>query len=306
MYLENMQKYNTFIYKVDTDINLKSLLLDKMHFSIRQSISIKNGDYSLSIDGKTRPKDGIIKKDSIVKIVLSDEKSEYQTQEKDLEILYEDEDLLIIDKPAFMVVHPTKSHLQDTLLNYVQGYFEKQVIKSKVRFVSRLDRDTSGIITIAKNAYSHYALSQGFLSNKIQKYYTAITKGYIKDEKGSIRFKIAKSDDGIKRIVSEDGQNAVTHYKIIYRQDEFSIVELLLETGRTHQIRVHLGALGNHIIGDELYDEKSLLISRQALHCSKIELISPRSMKKIMVKSKLPQDIKNLLKSLNYNRIEEL
>lgn len=302
MYLENMQKYNEFVYKVEKDVKLKQLLLDCMHFSIRQSISIKMGQYELRIDGKPKPKDNLVKKGSIVKIITSDEKSDYITQYEKLDILYEDEDLLIIDKPAFMVVHPTKSHLENTLLNYVQGIFEQKNIKNKVRFVSRLDRDTSGIITIAKNAYSHYALSQGFLSDKIKKYYTAIVDGYIENTSGTINLKIEKSEDGMKRIISDTGQDAITHYNVVYRQGEFSILNLLLETGRTHQIRVHLGAIGHNIIGDELYKSKSELISRQALHCSKIELISPRSMKNIVVQSKIPKDMRDLLKSMGYSK----
>ncbi|EHL20105.1 hypothetical protein HMPREF9628_00916 [Peptoanaerobacter stomatis] len=298
MYIEDRQKYNEFIYVCDNDMNLKTALLDMMKFSVRGSIGIKNGEGRLTVNGKERPKNGQLKKGDIIKIIFEDESSDYKTQYKDIKILYEDEDLLIVDKPAFMVVHPTKSHLEDTLLNYIQGIFESKNIKSKVRFVSRLDRDTSGIITVAKNSFSHYALSQGFVSDKIKKYYTAVVKNSMKDEKGTIKLKIAKADDDMRRIISQNGQDAVTHYQVLKNEKNFAIVKLLLETGRTHQIRVHLSAMGNYIIGDELYGEKSELISRQALHCSRLELVSPRNMKEIVVESKLPDDINALIEEL--------
>lgn len=298
MYIEDRQKYNEFIYVCDNDMNLKTALLDMMKFSVRGSIGIKNGEGRLTVNGKERPKNGQLKKGDIIKIIFEDESSDYKTQYKDIKILYEDEDLLIVDKPAFMVVHPTKSHLEDTLLNYIQGIFVSKNIKSKVRFVSRLDRDTSGIITVAKNSFSHYALSQGFVSDKIKKYYTAVVKNSMKDEKGTIKLKIAKADDDMRRIISQNGQDAVTHYQVLKNEKNFAIVKLLLETGRTHQIRVHLSAVGNYIIGDELYGEKSELISRQALHCSRLELVSPRNMKEIVVESKLPDDINALIEEL--------
>ena len=183
------------------------------------------------------------------------------------------------------------------MLNYVQWIFEKKNIESKVRFISRLDMDTSGIITIAKNAFSHYALSQGFLSDKIQQRYTAIVSGdtSVLQESGSIAEKIEKSEDGIKRIITDDGQEAITHYKIVKRGERYIILELLLETGRTHQIRVHLSHLGLPIIGDELYGGDMSVMSRQALHCHSLEIISPRSMEKILVTSPYPKDMQDII-----------
>lgn len=298
MYIKNMQTYNTFVYECDEDKTLKALLLDDMNFSIRAIAHTKNGDYTITVNDKKRPKDGYIKKGDIVKVVFKEETSDYKTQKADIKVLYEDDDLLIVDKPAYMVSHPTKSHIEDTLLNYVQGIFEQKNIKSKVRFISRLDRDTSGIITIAKNPYAHYVLSQGFLADKVEKYYTAIVTGDTKsiDESGIINAKIEKSDDGIKRIVADTGQVAITYYKILDRYDDVSVVELLLETGRTHQIRVHLSHIGLPILGDELYGGNMNKIKRQALHCHKLNILSPRTMNNVQIFSTLPNDIKSLIK----------
>lgn len=298
MYIENMQTYNTFVYRSNKDKSLKSLLLDDMNFSVRGIAHTKNGQYTITVNNAEKPKDGHIKKGDIVKVIFNDEKSDYKAQYKDIEILYEDEDIIIVDKPAYMVVHPTKSHIEDTLLNYVQGIFEQKNIKSKVRFISRLDRDTSGIISIAKNPYAHYVLSQGFLKDKVQKYYTAIVNGDTShiNESGTINEKIEKSEDGIKRVVSPTGQDAITHYKILKKNGEITVLELLLETGRTHQIRVHLSYIGLPILGDELYGGNMSNIKRQALHCHKLNIVSPRTMKEVTVVSKLPDDMQNLTK----------
>ena len=300
MYLQDKQKYNEFVYISEEDIHIKHLMLDKMHFSIRQIARIKKNDDVLTINYKPMPKNGKIKKGDILKLVLADEKNEYLPQNKKLKVLYEDEDLLIIDKPPFTVVHPTKSHQEDTLLNYIEYYFEQNNINSKVRFISRLDRDTSGIISVAKNSFSHYALSQGYLSNKIKKYYTAITNSTPKEKDGVIDAPIYKDGDDIKRIIDPKGQEAITYYDVQKASDNFSIIKLLLGTGRTHQIRVHLSHIGCPIIGDELYNANydPALLSRQALHCSDLEIMSPRSEKIIKLHSDLPNDMQELINKL--------
>lgn len=297
MYLKNKQTYNSFVYECEKEKPLKNVLLDDMKFSIRAVSNIKKGKYVISINDGKIPKNHIIREKDVIKVVMNDEKSDYISQEKDLDLLFEDEDIIIFDKPAGIVSHPTKSHIENTMLNYAQWIFEKKNIESKVRFISRLDMDTSGIITIAKNAFSHYALSQGFLSDKIQKRYTAIVSGdtSILSDSGTIAEKIEKSEDGIKRIISDNGQDAITHYKIVKRGEKYSVLELLLETGRTHQIRVHLSHLGLPIIGDELYGGDTSVMSRQALHCHSLEIISPRSMEKISITSPYPKDMQDIM-----------
>ena len=297
MYLKNRQTYNTFVYECDKDKPLKSVLLDDMKFSIRAVSNIKKGKYSITVNDDKIPKNHMIREKDIIKVKMYDDKSDYVSQEKDLSILFEDDDIIIFDKPAGIVSHPTKSHLENTMLNYAQCFFEKKNIESKVRFISRLDMDTSGIITIAKNAFAHYALSQGFLSDKIQKRYTAIVSGDISrlSRSGTIAEKIEKSEDGIKRVVSDEGQDAITHYKIVKKGEKYSVLELLLETGRTHQIRVHLSHMGLPIVGDELYGGDMSAIRRQALHCHSLEIISPRSMEKISVTSPYPKDMQDII-----------
>lgn len=297
MYLENMQSYNTFVYECDEDKSLKQLLLNDMGFSVRAVSHTKNGDFNIKVNEKEKPKNEIIKKGDIVKVVLCDEKSDYETQYKDIKILYEDDDVLIVDKSPFTVSHPTKSHIKDTMLNYIQGIFEQKNIKSKVRFISRLDRDTSGILTIAKNSYAHYVLSQGNLSNSMKKYYTALVSGNVDkiQPNGTISEKIAKSDDGIRRIISDDGQESITHYRIIKKNERYAMIELLLETGRTHQIRIHLAHKGVPILGDELYKGDMSIVSRQALHCHKLTFVSPRTKKEVTVISDFPEDMKKII-----------
>lgn len=294
MYLKNQQKYNTFIFEVDEENSLKNIMINQMGFSSR-FISMIKKDAVITVDEIDVPKDSFLKKNQIIKVVLPDEKSEYKVQKSDLKVLFEDEDVFIVEKNPFIAVHPTKSHLENTLLNYVLYEFEKRGIKSKPRFVSRLDFNTSGIVTVAKNPFAHYILSMGSYSECIKKYYTAIVHGEIKEEKGKIDFPIEKSDDGIRRIVSDDGKNAVTYFRKIRGNKDFSEVELLLETGRTHQIRVHMKHIGHIVVGDELYASDYKGINRQALHASKLILKSPRNNKEIIVESELPDDIKKII-----------
>jgi len=254
LFIRNRQKWNSFVIRVDRDLKIKDLLLDDLNFSVR-SISKMKRDKNIYKNGQVAKPTSMAKAGDIIEIEIKEDKAGFVGQDLGVAIVYEDQDLIVADKPPFMVVHPTKSHIEDTLLNYVQGIFEQKNIKSKVRFISRLDRDTSGIISIAKNPYAHYVLSQGFLKDKVRKYYTAIVNGdtsHIK-ESGTINAKIDKSEDGIKRVVSPTGQDAITHYKILKKNGDITVLELLLETGRTHQIRVHLRHINHPIVGDRVY-----------------------------------------------------
>ena len=192
------------------------------------------------------------------------------------------------------MVHPTRSHPTGTLANGVLHHFRSKGENCIVRLVSRLDRDTSGLIIIAKNQYSHMFLAKEMERNTLIKGYTAVVWGNLKEKEGTINEPIYRpTDDSIKRVVDPRGQESITHYEVIESLKEADVVRLRLETGRTHQIRVHLSYLGNPIIGDTLYgrDEESL-INRQALHASHLSFLHPRTKERINLSSDLPEDMK--------------
>ena len=293
------QRYDQLVWQCKEENKLKSELLDKMNISVRMLCSIKK-EKSVTVNGKYVPMHTMVYGGDIIKIELPHESNEYEAQQMGIEVLYEDFDLLVVEKPFGMVVHPTRNHLENTMLNALKYYFDENGIKSKVRFVNRLDRDTSGILIVAKNAYAHSVLTKDTSMWEMHKKYIAVVEGQL-DESGTIRLPIIKSEDGIRRMVDENGQECVTHYRTIKSNERASFVELELETGRTHQIRVHMSAIGHPIFGDELYGGNMDFIERQALHCIELGFYSPRLEKEIRVKTKLHDDITELLMKLGLN-----
>ena len=293
------QRYDQLVWQCQEDNTLKSELLDKMNISVRMLCSIKK-EKSVTVNGKYVPMHTAVCSGDIIRIELAHESNEYEAQQMGIEVLYEDFDLLVVEKPFGMVVHPTRNHLENTMLNALKYYFDENRIKSKVRFVNRLDRDTSGILIVAKNAYAHSVLTKDTSMWEMHKKYIAVVEGKL-DESGTIRLPIIKSEDGIRRMVDENGQECVTHYRTIKSNERASFVELELETGRTHQIRVHMSAIGHPIFGDELYGGNMDFIERQALHCIELGFYSPRLEKEIRVKTKLHDDITELLMKLGLN-----
>lgn len=260
-----------------------------------------------AVDGRIRIRDQRVKLNytleagDLIKIELSkEEEQNIEPEEMDLDIVYEDEDILVVNKPPFTVVHPTRSHPTGTLANGVLYHFRRKGENCIVRLVSRLDRDTSGLIIIAKNQYSHMFLAQEMERNTLVKGYTAVVWGKMKEEKGTINEPIYRpTDDSIKRVVDPRGQESITHYEVVETLKEATVVRLRLETGRTHQIRVHLSYLGNPIIGDTLYGrEEETLINRQALHASHLSFLHPRTKEPINLSSDLPEDMKRLIGAL--------
>lgn len=246
----------------------------------------------------------VLNEGEIIKIDLAKDESQDIAPEKiDIDIVYEDEDILVVNKKPFMVVHPTKSYQSGTLANGVINYFMESGQNCIVRLVSRLDMNTSGLIIIAKNQFSHGMLSKEMSENKVEKKYLALVHGIMKEKQGTIDLPIYKPEgieNGIRRVIDERGQRSITHYKVVEEYNESSLVECKLETGRTHQIRVHLSHLGHSIYGDTLYgdgDEEDL-IKRQALHAYGLDFKSPRSGEILLLRAELPDDMKELISRL--------
>ncbi len=212
-----------------------------------------------------------------------------------LSIIYEDEDLMVIDKPANMPIHPSMNHHEGTLANGIMYYFKEQGLDFTFRAINRLDRDTSGLTIVAKHLLSGGILSRQVSTKEIHRTYRAICHGNI-PEHGTIDAPIGRvTDSTIERCVDyENGERAVTHYqKIAYDGEKnLSLVELKLETGRTHQIRVHLKHIGHPIIGDFLYNPDYIFCKRQALHSASLTFVHPITKKEMHFASPLPEDLK--------------
>jgi 23S rRNA pseudouridine1911/1915/1917 synthase len=215
-----------------------------------------------------------------------------------LEILYEDKYLLVVNKPAGMSTIPSREHPSGSLANALVGYYDEIEIRATSHIVTRLDRDTSGIVLIAKHRHVHHLLSKQQKTGKVKRTYEAFAEGILQLEKCIISAPIGrKSDSIIEREVRSDGQHACTHYQVVNRYKEFTHVELALSTGRTHQIRVHMSYIGHPLLGDDLYGGSLCFITRQALHCKKIQFFHPFSYKEMIFTAPLPADMKEIVKA---------
>lgn len=213
-----------------------------------------------------------------------------------LQIIYEDDYFLVVDKPCNMAVHPSILHYDNSLSNGVKYYFDSIGLNKKIRPVNRLDRDTTGIVVFAKNEYVHTCLVKQMKLKTFYKEYIAILEGVLDENKGIIDAPISRKQNSIiERCIDINGAKAVSRYEVIETKNNLSLVKFILETGRTHQIRVHSKYIGHSIIGDTLYGHKSSFISRQALHCHKISFIHPINKTQIEFISPIPDDMKKAI-----------
>lgn len=213
-----------------------------------------------------------------------------------LDIVYEDEDLMVINKPAGMPIHPSMNNYYNSMANALAYYFDQQNRPFVFRCINRLDRDTSGLTIVAKHYVSAGMLS-AMIANKaasgITREYLAIVKGSVQPPEGTITAPLGRKDGSIieRTIDFEKGESAITHYKVLDEKNGHSLVSLILETGRTHQIRIHMKHLGYPLIGDYLYNPDMEQIQRQALHAWKLSFVHPITGEKMQFTAPLPEDM---------------
>ena len=280
--------------------NLKEILKQEFHISDRLLKKLKNNN-QIFINNFPVSINSSFKTNDMISILLDfDETSDNIIPTKmNLNILFEDDAMLIVNKPPYLPVHPSMNHFTDSLSNGIKYYYNSINLNRKIRPVNRLDKDTSGIVIFAKNEYVQESLISQMKSNKFKKKYIALVDGILEKNTGIINAPICRKENSIiERKVSINGQSAVTYFKVLKRYDNYSLVEFLLETGRTHQIRVHSNYLGHAILGDTLYGSSSSLISRQALHAYKISFIHPINHKNLEIIADIPDDIKRLIEQI--------
>jgi len=219
-----------------------------------------------------------------------------------LNIIYEDDDLLVIDKPAGLTVHPAPGHSSHTLVNAIIAYFPHLAeISDSLRpgIVHRLDKDTSGVMVVAKNSVAQANLVEQFRARSVVKAYLVLVKGRLMPENGVIEAPVGRHPANRKRMaVVKSGRQARTEYRVIRYIGDYTLLEVRPETGRTHQIRVHLAAIGYPVVGDKVYGVKSPYLSRQFLHASRLGFKLPSTGKYVEFKSELPQDLAQALEDI--------
>lgn len=288
------------------DIFLQSMLEEMSRAGVQKLIE----DGLVKVNGKDIKKAGTkLKGNEIVEVKIPEEETpELKPENIPIDIVYEDEYIAVINKTSNMTVHPAQNIYTGTLVNALLYHFKSlsNINEDNIRpgIVHRLDKDTSGLIIIAKTNEAHERLVEMFQSKNMKKTYIAVCKGNFSQKSGRIENLIGRDPYERKRmaVVETNGKPAITNYEVIDEVQDFSLMKVNIETGRTHQIRVHMKFLNHPILGDSTYGSPSKLAERQMLHAYMLEFIHPVTKESIKVKGKLPEDFENIIKKLKFNR----
>ena len=281
-----MRRINFEISEADSGLMIKDFLKS---FGVSSALltKLKQTENGITLNGSFAKAIERMKTGDILEISIESKGHMPDPSDTEIDVLYEDEDILVVNKPPFMPVHESRNHRGDTLSNAVAAHIKED---TAFRAVFRLDRDTSGAVLIAK-----HELAASKLAGKIKKDYYAVVYGEIKDS-GTINLPIKRLDESIiKRCVAEDGERAVTHYEAVKTENGTTLLKINLETGRTHQIRVHFSHLGYPLVGDSLYGGEDERINRQALHCRDIYFLHPVTNEEMHIFCPFPSDFQKLI-----------
>ncbi|WP_203332433.1 RluA family pseudouridine synthase [Planococcus beigongshangi] len=278
-----------------------SLLREALHgwgISKRTLASVKYGGGQILVNGREVTVRHPLETGDAVTVIFPLEEfgKGLQAESGELKIIHEDDALLIVDKPPLQNTIPSREHPNGSLANIVAGHFEDHQIPATLHIATRLDRDTSGLVCIAKNRHIHHMLSLQQQEKKMTRRYDALVHGQVESGKFVITAPIGRKDSSIiEREVRPDGQFAETEVELIHAYPDYSHVQLKLNTGRTHQIRVHLAHISHPLVGDDLYGGKRELMNRQALHCRELQMIHPVTGEALVFESPNREDMAGLI-----------
>lgn len=279
-----------------------SELEEKISRSLAQTL-IKDG--KILLDGKSVKTSQKVQLGQELLIPTQiDETTEIKPEDIDLDIIYEDEDIIVINKPKDMVVHPAVGNKSGTVVNAVLGRYELSDLNGDIRpgIVHRLDKNTTGILVIAKNNYAHQKIAEQIQNRETKKTYITLVKGIISENNGEINMPIGRHPtDRKKMAVVKNGKEAITKFKVLKRYEKgYTLLEIDLKTGRTHQIRVHMSHIGYPIVGDDVYSsgKNEFGVTSQMLHAQKISLMHPTKKEQVEFEAPIPEYFSAILKSL--------
>ncbi|MDD4027481.1 MAG: RluA family pseudouridine synthase [Bacilli bacterium] len=281
----------------DCDIRLDKYLVDILNIT-RSKVQKLIDEGNVLVNDKVVKNHYIVRTDDEIKIDEVVENYEIKSEDMDLNIVYEDEDLIVINKPSGIVVHPSVGHYSGTLVNGLMYHCKLSNNGVRPGIVHRIDKDTSGLLLVAKNDDAHLSLSEQLKNKTVVRKYIALVNGIINHETGTIDAPIGRDkEDRKKMAVTEiNSKNAVTNFKVLERLNNASLIECILETGRTHQIRVHMKYIGYPIINDSVYGNKKVINDYgQMLHAKTIGFIHPRTKEYMEFDSELPKEFVEIL-----------
>lgn len=279
-------------------MNVERYLKQQHGYSSRTIVKLKHYEQGMRLNGAHTRTIDLLHAGDVLEITFLDSEEHgvehFIRSNRQVEIAYEDDDLLVFNKPADMPCHQSCGHAADTLANVFAAHCDQLGMDLMYRPLNRLDRDTSGAVLIAKNRFAAASVTNNF-----HKTYQAILDGVPPQSEGRVDAPIRREfPEEMRRIVSPDGQRAITNYRVLAVQDGYSLVDFVLETGRTHQIRVHMAHLGCPVLGDSMYGRKSEMIARQALHCRYIAFTQPVSRQPVGVSCTMPEDMQEVCTKL--------
>ena len=286
--------------RLDKAISMKDESLSRV--AVQRMIDEEN----ILVNGKTTKTSYKLKLNDIVTIIKEQPKEvEIKAEDIPLDVIYEDKDILVVNKQKGLVVHPGNGNPDGTLVNAIMARCKDSLsgIGGEIRpgIVHRIDKDTSGLLIIAKNDAAHINVSEQIKNHEVKKTYIALVRGTVKENQATINMPIARSEkDRTKMAVSKKGKEAITHITVLERFDGFTLLEVNIETGRTHQIRVHLSQIGYPIVGDFVYSNgrNPFGVEGQMLHSAKLDFVHPTTGEKMHLEAKLPEYFEEVLKKL--------
>ncbi|TSB46277.1 RluA family pseudouridine synthase [Alkalicoccobacillus porphyridii] len=285
-------------------MSLKAFLRVKKQISKKMLASIKFNGGELKVNGEVKNVRTILQTGDTVFVKLSPETPSpgLMAEKGFFSIVFEDEHFLVINKPAGMATIPSREYPMGTLANAVLNYYQDQDIQATFHPVNRLDRGTSGLLLIAKHRYAHDQMSKQQKAGTLNRRYEALVHGQVNPEAGTISAPIGRNPNSIiERMVTQDGKPAVTHYETKAVGTGFTHVRVALETGRTHQIRVHFAFFGHPLAGDTLYGGESAGLTHQALHSCKLYFTHPFTNRELVFEAEAPEDFQRLLAECHQN-----
>lgn len=283
---------------------LKEYLFSGLSLSRAQVVALKKKERGMLQNGERVTVRALLREGDLLELELEDEHSPDDLIPYDypLQILYEDEDLILVNKPQGMPTHPSHGHFEDTLANALAYYYQKQGRPFVFRAANRLDRDTTGVVLVAKNKRASAALSEQIMARRVKKEYFAVLQGTLRDDEGSIDKNIVRANDSVilRRVSENEGERAFTTYRVLERRNGLTLVSAQPHTGRTHQLRVHFASIGHPIFGDGLYGTPSDHICGQALHAFGLTFFHPTSGRELTVHAPLHPEFFALLKEFDF------
>lgn len=278
---------------------VRDVLINEFHLVNHDISRAKYRDGGITLDGEHVWVNRTMKPGQLLRILIEDEASgKIIPVRGELDIVYEDTDVICLNKPAGIVVHPSHGHYADSLGNILAWYYQSKNEAHEIRSIGRLDKDTSGLILFGKNRTAVSKLNEQAEKSERSRIYLALAAGIFDNQSGCVDAPIARAEEGkMKREVCADGDSAVTFYEVVRQYESFALLRVKLKTGRTHQIRVHMAYTGHPLLGDSLYGNGAYAgLERAALHSSEIEFRQPFSGQAVRLEAQLPEDMRALIK----------